>query len=329
MKVFITGATGYIGQNLVLAALSKGWIVHALIRNPSASSLTRHINLFCFEGDIMDREAVVDAMKGCETVIHAAGITQLWHYDHSVFYRVNVGGTRNVLEAACSLNVKKLVFTSTCGVLGPSFNYPIAEDDLRITPFENDYEISKHCAEELVKEYSRRGLFAVIVAPSRVYGPGLLTNGNPISKMIGDTIKRGVGFIPDAKQVVGNYAFIDDVIEGHFLALEKGLGGEKYILGGENHSYKELFDNIRKVAPRQIRLVTVPKFVLKVVGKLAYIKSLLTKTHNHLTPKIVDRLYQDRAVSCEKAIRQLGYRITPLQNGIQQTIQFLKAKNYV
>jgi len=329
MKLFLTGVTGYIGQRLMQAALIKGNRVHALVRDVHCSTLTPHQNLHYFKGDVTDRESVMKAMEGCDTVIHAAGITQLWHHDRSIFYRVNVGGTRNVLEAACFHNVKRLVFTSTCGVLGPSFNHPVAEEDPRITPFENDYEISKHCAEELVKEYSRRGLFAVIVALPRVYGPGLLTNGNAVSKLIGKTLKRGLGFVPDAKHVLGNYAFIDDVIEGHFLALEKGLGGEKYILGGENHSYEELFDNIRRAAPEKIRLITMPKLVLKLAAGLSYAKSVLTKKHNHLTPKTVNRLYQDRALTCEKAIRQLGYRITPLKVGIEQTIQFLKSKNYV
>jgi nucleoside-diphosphate-sugar epimerase len=329
MKIFITGATGYIGHKLVLAAAGKGFTVHALVRDITSSQLSSHERIKYFKGDITDYNSVLKAMENCDAVIHAAGITQLWHRDRSVFYRVNVGGTKNVLEAACFHNVKKFVFTSTCGVLGPSFKCPVSEEDPRITPFENDYEISKHCAEELVKEYSRRGLFAIIVALPRVYGPGLMTNGNPVSKLIGDTIKRKIGFVPDAKQVVGNYAFIDDVIEGHFLALQKGLGGEKYNLGGENHSYEEFFNSIRKVSFEKIRLITVPKFLLKAASKFVYSIGLLTRKHTHLTPKIVDRLYQNRAVSCEKAIRQLGYHITPLENGIQQTIQFLKTKHYV
>jgi len=329
MKVFITGATGYIGQKLIEAAIDKGFFVHALVRDDSANQLLQHERIHYFKGDITNYDSVLKSMQGCDSVIHAAGITQLWHHDRTIFYRVNVGGTKNILEAACFHNVKRFVYTSTCGVLGPSYAGPVAEEDPRITPFENDYEISKHCAEELVKEYLRRGLFAVIVALPRVYGPGLLTNGNPISKLIGNTIKRGIGFVPDAKEVVGNYAFIDDVIEGHFLALQKGLGGEKYNLGGENHSYKEFFDNVIKLSPRKIHLITIPKFLLKIAGNLIYIKSLITNTHNHLTPKTVDRLYQNRAVSCDKAIRQLGYRITPFENGIQQTIQFLKTRNYV
>jgi nucleoside-diphosphate-sugar epimerase len=329
MKIFITGATGYVGHKLILAAVDKGYMVHALVRDASSSRLVEHEKICYFKGDITDYNSVRQAMQGCDAVMHAAGITQLWNYDRSVFYSVNVGGTKNILEAACFLNIKKLVYTSTCGVLGPSFTYPIAEEDPRITPFENDYEISKHCAEELVKEYSRRGLFALIVALPRVYGPGLMTSGNPISKFIDNIIKRRIGFVPDAKDVVGNYAFIDDVIEGHFQALQRGLGGEKYILGGENHSYEEFFRYIRKTLPEKIWLITLPKFLLKIASRINYTVSVLTKKHTHLTPALVDRLYQNRALNCEKAVRQLGYHITPLQNGIQQTIQFLKGEHYV
>lgn len=329
MKIFVTGATGYIGHKLVLAAASKGFTVHALVRNSLSPHLIKHERINYFKGDVTDYNSVLGAAESCDAVMHAAGVTQLWHRDRSIFYRINVGGTRNVLEAACFHNVKKFLYTSTCGVLGPSFKYPVSEEDPRITPFENDYEISKHCAEELVKEYSRRGLFSIIVALPRVYGPGLLTNGNPVSKLIAATIKRKIGFVPDAKKIVGNYAFIDDVVEGHFLALQKGLGGEKYNLGGENHSYEEFFDNIRKVSEEKIMFITVPKFFLKVASKFTYSASILTGKHTHLTPGIIDRLYQNRAVSCEKAIRQLGYHITPLENGIQQTIQFLKTENNV
>lgn len=329
MKLFITGVTGYIGHRLMLAAIKKGYTVHALVRNTNSPKLFQHQNVFYFKGDITNYSSVVKAMDGCDVVMHAAGITQLWHKERSIFYSVNVGGTRNVLEAACFHNVKRFVFTSSCAVLGPSSLFPVSEEDPRITPFENDYEISKHCAEELVKEYSRRGLFAIIVAPPRVYGPGLWTNGNPICKLIRNAIKRKLAFVPDAKNVLGNYAFIDDVIEGHFLAMQKGLGGEKYILGGENLSYFDFFNTIQQASDKKIKLVTIPKFFLKIVGTLTYLYSFLTKQHLHLTPKTVDRLFQNRAVSCNKAIRQLGYHVTPFKTGLEQTIQFLKSKNYV
>jgi len=325
MKLFISGVTGYIGHQLLLAAVNKGYEVHAFIRLSNLTEKFLHKNVHYYNGDITDFNSVVKAMKGCEMVIHAAGVAQLWHQDSSVFYKVNVEGTRNVLEAARRVGVKKSVFTSSCAVLGPSHHIPLTEDDPRNTAFENDYEISKYLAEELVKQYCRKGLFASIVCPPRVYGPGLYTQANPISKLIRDTIKRRMAFVPGNRQVIGNYAFIDDVVEGHFLALQKGMSGEKYILGGENISYEEFFQGIQQAAGKKISLISVPKTILKIASGFIFIASRLTKRHTHLSPKLIDRLFQNRAVNCEKAVMQLGYQITPFKEGLSRTIQFLSA----
>jgi len=324
MKLFITGVTGYIGHKLAMAAVKKGYKVNALIRNEDDPKRPIHPSINFFRGDITNFDSLIDAMKGCDAVIHAAGLTQLWNKDRSLFYKVNVGGTRNMLEAALHHNVKKFVFTSSCAVLGPSFNKPVKEDDPRLSAFENDYKISKHCAEELVKEYSRKGLFTIIVSPPRIYGPGMLTKGNPITRFVAKLIKRRVSLIPSAHDAVGNYAYADDVVEGHFLAMQKGLGGEKYILGGENISYQTFFNTIRECSGKKLGLIAVPKMVLKIGAALIYASHYITGRHTHLSPKIVDRLFQNRAVSCEKAIRQLGYKITPFREGMHQTIQHLK-----
>jgi nucleoside-diphosphate-sugar epimerase len=328
MKIFITGATGYIGHQLALTAAEKGFGVTALVRNHHSPNLPKHSAIEFRKGDVTDYPSIVKAMAGCDYVMHAAALTQLWHKDRSEFYRINVMGTRNVLEAAFFHGVEKLVFTSSCAVLGPSKDQPVAEDDPRFTPFENDYEISKHCAEELLKEYVGRGLNAVIVAPPRVYGPGLLTKGNPINKLIQTTLKRKIGFMPAAKEVVGNYAFIDDVVNGHFGALEKGLRGEKYILGGENISYQQLFETIGKAGKEKLKIVSVPIPLLHAWTAVVFAANYVIGRHTHLSPKVVQRLMQNRALTCEKAIQQLGYQITPFYNGIENTINHLKSSPY-
>lgn len=268
-------------------------------------------------------------MAGCDAVLHGAALTQLWHRDRSLFYRINVMGTRNVLEAALQQGVPKLVFTSSCAVLGPSNGRPVTEEDPRFTPFENDYERSKYCAEELLKEYTAKGLHTVIVAPPRVYGPGLSTKGNPIGNFVRNTIKRKIAFMPAAKNVVGNYAFIDDVVQGHFLALEKGQSGEKYILGGENISYRQLFDTIASASGKKLTIVAVPVTLLKIWAAVVAGASFVTRQHTHLSPKVVGRLMQNRAVSCEKAVQDLGYQITPFRRGMEMTIAHLNKAHVV
>lgn len=323
MKLFLTGATGYIGHQLALTAAQKGYAVSALVRSLHSPNLPRHPNIEFYQGDVTDKASVQRSMTGCEAVLHAAALTKLWHRDRQLFYRINVAGTQNVLEAALEQRVKRFVFTSSCGVLGPSSGAPVTEDDPRTTPFENDYESSKHHAEALVKEYTTKGLHAVIVAPPRVYGPGLDTKANPINQLIRNTLKSGLAFMPAAKEVVGNYAFIDDVVAGHFLALEKGASNEKYILGGENVSYERLFETIKLASRKKITTIAVPIPFLKAWAALVFGANLVAGRHTHLSPKVVDRLMQNRAVSSEKAVRDLGYRITPFAEGIATTVRLL------
>lgn len=327
MKIMITGATGYIGHKLALEAATRNYTVHILVRDIQSKLLPVHPNIVVFQGDVTNKESVLAAMKGCKKVLHAAAITKLWDKDSSIFYKVNVEGTRNVLDAALSSGIKKFVYTSTGAVIGPSDKYPMSESDPRITAFENDYEISKHWAEELVKEYCRKGLFAIIVAAPRVYGPGIAAGGNVFSRLIQKIFSMKLAFVPACSDVLANYAFVDDVITGHFLALEKGLGGEKYILGGENVSYTTFFETIKNNAGKKIRLIRVSKTILLAWSFLHMLLFRLMGKHTNISPDIVYRIGQNRALSCEKAIRQLGYTITPFTLGIQRTIHYFKNNN--
>ena len=329
MKILITGATGYIGYKLAMEAARRDYTVHILVRDLQSSLLPVHPNIIKFKGDITDKASVLAAMKGCNKVMHAAAIAKLSAKDNGIFYTVNVEGTRNMLDAALAAGVKKFVYTSSCAVIGPSGKYPMSENDPRITAFENDYEISKHWAEELVKEYCRHGLFAVIVAAPRVYGPGHECNGNIMNILLKNILSTRLAFVPSCDNVVANYAFVDDVVNGHFLAMERGLGGEKYILGGENLSYRSFFQAIKENANKSIKLIRIPKILLKIWSFLYMCLCRLLGKETHVSPKVVDRLAQNRALSCDKAIRQLGYSITPFPEGIQKTILHLKNKNYV
>ena len=321
MKLFISGVTGYIGDMLMQKALDKGFDVHALAR---IIPPVNHKNLHFFQGDITNLHDVERALDGCEAVFHTAGFTRLWDKNRRQFYQVNVEGTRNILEAAKRHKIKRVVFTSSGAVLGPSNSEPVKEDDPRITPFENDYEISKFCAEQLVLEYVKEGLDAVIVSPTRVYGPGKLTAANPITSFISKLMKWKAGFIPSAKQIRGNYAFIEDVVEGHFLALEKGIRGEKYSLGGENIGYDTFFSTIKKETGGALVLMPLPKIGFMLAGYASNLFANLCGRRTHFSGKVVKRLYDDRAVSCKKAIDVLGYEVTPFKQGIRKTIAYLK-----
>ena len=328
MKILITGATGYIGYKLAMEAARRNYTVHILVRDLQSPLLPVHPNIIKFKGDITDKVSVMAAMMNCDKVMHAAAIAKLSAKDNSIFYSVNVEGTRNMLDAALAVGVKKFVFTSSGAVIGPSGKFPMNENDPRIAAFENDYEISKHWAEELVKEYCRRGLFAIIVAAPRVYGPGHECNGNTMNVLLKKILSMGLAFVPSCDHVVANYAFVDDVVNGHFLAMEKGLGSEKYILGGENLSYRSFFQAIKQNTGKNIKLIRIPRLLIKLWSFLYMCICSLLRKETHISPKVIDRLAQNRALSCDKAIRQLGYSITPFSEGIQKTILHLTNKNY-
>jgi nucleoside-diphosphate-sugar epimerase len=318
MKVLITGATGYIGHQIALAAAQKYDKVHVPVRNPHSEFLPTAPNIIPFKCDISDRSSLATAMAGCHHVIHSAGLTRLYSRDKNLFYRINVQGTRNVLEAALQHNVLKFVFTSSCAVLGPSYKYPVTENDPRITPFENDYEISKHWAELEVLQYFKKGLNTVIASPSRVYGPGLATPGNPITAFIKKSLRRKFAFMPSRASVKGNYVFIDDVVNGHFLCLDKGISGEKYNLGGENISYQEFFSSIKQYG--NINIIKLPLWSLQLVSLFEMAGSLLLKRPTQLSPAVIKRFFENREVSSAKAVEELGYVITPFNAGLKKTL---------
>lgn len=240
-----------------------------------------HGNIRVFEGDILERESIENAMQSCEYVYHLAAYGKGWSKDPQKYFEVNVQGTKNILDAAIKLGVKKVVVTSTAGVFGPSKETPVNEESIRTVDFFNEYESSKSIAEEEIQHYISKGLDVVIVNPSRVYGPGLIGESNSVSKLIERYIKGKWHLIPGNGETIGNYVFIDDVRNGHLLAMSKGLIGEKYILGGENVSYNEFFDTLIKVSQKKYKLFKAP---LSLMLAFARVQELLADSFNQSAP---------------------------------------------
>ena len=324
MKIFLTGATGYIGNNIARELASQGHCIHVLIRNPEASVDLDHPNIRVFKGDVTNINSIIPAIKNCEQVYHTAALTKMQAYNRSKFYSINTSGTGNVLEAAFNEGVKKLVFTSSGAVLGPSLNHPIQEDDPRITSFDNDYELSKMLAENLVIDYARRGLHTTIVSPTRVYGPGPDTYSNAINRFVKKFIDKGFAFIPIGLTAIGNYTFVNDVVKGHLLAMEHSRSGEKYILGGENISFNYFFETVRYLSGNNGKYLHLPKSLMKSVACFKEYIDKLLKRDTELTTDMIDRFYINRALSSQKACAELGYTITPFVDGMEQTIQSIK-----
>lgn len=329
MKILITGATGYVGHRLALVLAERNNEVHILVRNPDSGNIPQHKNIKVFAGDITDKQSITSAIKECKQVYHVAALVKAFDKDSSLFYKVNVQGTQNLLESALEIGVEKFVFTSSCSVIGPTIKAAMCENDKRISPLDNDYDATKYLAENLVKEYGKKGLHTVIVSPSKVFGPsGLDAKSISVNKIINRFIKGEPTFIPKPSKLIANYCFIDDVVEGHILAMSKGNVGENYILGGENISFSGFFDTIKTLSEKKAKLIEIPKFVMKIFSLIQWLQFKATNKEPLITENGIKQIYCNKIFSSEKATQELGYTITPLREGLQQTIHFLKNQRH-
>ena len=324
MKILITGAGGYVGNRLAHTLANRNNKVHALVRSATASAILQHPNITVFKGDLLDKASLSVAIKGCEQVYHTASLVKMWVKDPALLHEQNVTGTNNVLEAALREGVQKLVYTSTCGVWGSSSGHLLTEKDALSSSFETDYDLSKQLAEKSVTEYHLKGMPAVIVNLSRVFGPGQYRYSSGINRFIHQLIRNKICPLPWHLETKGNYAFMEDVVEGHILAMKKGLDGERYILGGENVSYKRFADTVARLSGRKNITLRVPASLLKVWSWTELARGKFTNHQPVIIPNIARRLQSDKAFDCSKAIEKLGYRVTPFEKAMRITIGHLQ-----
>jgi nucleoside-diphosphate-sugar epimerase len=216
------------------------------------------------------------------------------------------------------------VYTSSCGVWANSVLHPLTETDPRTNAYDNDYDLSKCLAEKSVREYCHKGLFTVIVNPPRVYGPGISRHSNAVNRFLSYLINSRIAFVPSAYDVQANYAFIDDVVNGHLLAMDKGLGGERYILGGENASYRRLLQLVKASTHVKNIFLPLPNVLATLFSWVEIMRAKICAHEPVLVPGVLRRFATSKTFDCNKAIRQLGYTITPLEKGIAITVDYLK-----
>jgi farnesol dehydrogenase len=324
MKVFVSGATGYIGIQLVKRLARSGIEVHALYRSDSKAGLINFEGVKLFKGDILDKKSLIQAMNGCSQAYHVAAYAAVWAKDPSLFQRYNVEGTLLLIEAARTAGVSRIVVTSTAGILGHSDQDPVDEDSPVPNSFFTSYESSKYEMEQRLKEINIPHPEIVIVNPTRVYGPGYLSKSNGLSLMIKKYISGTWRFIPGDGKRSGNYAYVEDVVSGHLLAMEKGRPGERYVLGGEDLSYNQLFEYIRQASGVRRTLYKIPLQFLFIAARLMMGGSKITGKAPLIVPSWVRKLTHNWIVSSDKAIRELGYRPISAKEGVEKTVNWVK-----
>ena len=327
-KIFVTGGTGSIGAHLIKMLVDRGHTVHALVRSLEKARNISFNNVVFFEGDILNKEVIDKAMEGCSQVYHLAAFAKVWARDTGEFYQHNVQGTSNVLQSAVDHKVKKSVITSTAGVLGPSMNGTIDENITRSVDFFNEYEGSKCMAESKVKDFIiQHGIDAVIVSPTRVYGPFVFGEPSSITLMIDKYVNGTWRVYPGNGKQTGNYVYIEDVALGHILAMEKGLSGHTYLLGGDNHNFIEFYDTLAKVSGVKRKMYKAPIWGQMVFAKLQLFLANKFNREPIITPKWIAKGRYDWVLSAEKAKKELGLPVTPLDEGFRKTVEWLKSRN--
>ena len=326
MKVLVTGATGFLGANLVHHLVKRGDTVRVLKRKRTAPTLLAGLPVEIADGDVTDFESVLAASRGVEGIYHVAGLVSYWRPKRAWLFRVNVDGPRNVVEAAVRNRVRRVVHTSSIAAIGfRSDGVPSDEDTLwNWGPFDVGYPTAKFQGEQEALKAAARGLEVVVVNPALIFGPRDVSwNAGRMFKMVeqGATIR-----IPDGATTTCD---VDDVCAGHIAAMERGQSGRRYILGGEQWRYPDLFQAVAKVMNRKVRVQIVPYWVAALAAWGADAVSRITRREPPITPELMRVARRSRHYSSARAIGELGYPQTPLRVTLEKTYRWYRENGYL
>ncbi|MBZ5556126.1 MAG: NAD-dependent epimerase/dehydratase family protein [Acidobacteriia bacterium] len=306
MKVLVTGGTGYLGRAVVRALAARGHEPVVFSRHASASGLPGA----AVDGDVRDRAAFERAAGGCEAICHSAALVSIWRRRREDFDEINVGGLRNALAVAAARGITRILYTSSFVAIPPRG---------RTTPLEaNDYQRTKVAADRLADEAVRNGSPLVRVYPGVVYGPGANTEGNLVGRLIADHLQ---GKLPG---LVGpehpwSYAYVDDVAAGHCAALERGRAGGRYALGGDNVPQRRVFEIVAELTGKRPP-PRIPFPIADMLGAAEELRVTLFGGTPLITRGAVEIFRHDWSLDSSDAIRDLGYTITPIAEGLRRTV---------
>lgn len=305
MRALVTGATGFVGAAVARALLKEQWQVRALARPGSDRSNLSGLAVEVCEGDLTQSDSLAPAVQGCEALFHVAADYRLGARDHEQLYRTNVEGTRVILAAARAAGVRRIVYTSSVAAVGiPKDGTPGAEQTpVMLENMIGHYKRSKFLAEEVVREAIRAGAPAVIVSPSTPVGPGDV-KPTPTGQLVLDA---AAGRMPAYVDTGLNIVHVDDVAMGHLLAYKHGTLGERYILGGQDMTLRQILREISGLVGRRAPSIRLPYGVVLPMAYVAEGWAKITGRSGRLTLEGVRMSRKHMFFSSEKAVRELGY----------------------
>lgn len=314
MKYFLTGATGFVGGVLARQLREAGHEVHAVIRSPEKASELQSLGVRLFRGDVTDKESMREAMQGVDGVFHVAGWYKIGARDNRDAQKVNVNGTRNVLELMQELHIPKGVYTSTLAINSDTHGEMKNETYHFTGKHLTEYDRTKAAAHEIAKQFIAKGLPLVIVMPGGIYGPG---DTSALRRTLIEYLKGKLPMIPNQAGIT--WAHVEDIAQGHILAMEKGVPGETYIIAGEPATFQEAFQVASHITGKPAP-ATVPYQMLKLMSYLVKpFDRFMPETYTSEALRILSGVtyWADNS----KAKRFLGYQPRPLQEGLESTLK--------
>jgi len=326
MLAFVTGATGFVGSHVACALADNGADLRLLVRPNSNLKNIQDLKADLFTGDLRDPASLEKGIAGCEVIFHVAADYRLWVRDPEEMYRANVEGTRAILEAARKNNIRRVVYTSSVATLG--FTRDSVADENSPVSFANmigPYKRSKFMAEQVAIEAAHSGLDVVIVNPSTPVGERDI-KPTPSGRIVVDFLKRKFPAYVDTGL---NLVDVNECARGHLAALEKGRSGERYILGGENLTLKQILDKLAALTGLPSPTIRVPYIVALATG---VVDEVVTGRMLGREPRAtIDAVRMGRKkmfVSSAKAERALGWKIVPVDDALRRAVDWFCGNGY-
>ena len=333
MKCFVTGATGFVGSNLVRELLARKHSVKALVRSGSDQRGLTGLEVELATGDLSDSKALRKEMDGCDWCFHCAASYHLWLPDYKPMYTTNVEGTFNVIQAAGHAGCQRIIHTSTVGCIGlpkevnGEFVPSVEADIIADTAITNDYKRSKWEAELIAAKFSREGMPVIIVNPSAPVGPGDL-KPTPTGQIIVDFLNQE---LPAYLETGLNWVHVRDVAIGHILAAEKGIVGQRYILGNKlgNWTMEQTLAVLEEVSGVAAPKTKIPHWAALAAAHVNESTSFFTKKPPKAPLAGVRMAKEKMWFNPAKAIRELGLPQTPPKQAFADAVEWFRKNGYV
>jgi dihydroflavonol-4-reductase len=327
MNAFVTGATGFVGSHVARVLAEQGSDLRLLIRSGSDLRNIQALKADRVVGDLRDPASIEKAMAGCDVVFHVAADYRLWVREPEQMYRANVEGTRAVLDAARKNQVRRVVYTSSVATMGFSANGRPADEDspVSLDNMIGHYKRSKFMAEEVALAAGRSGMDVVVVNPSTPVGEQDI-KPTPTGRIVVDFLKKKFPAYVDTGL---NLVDVTECARGHVAALEKGRSGQRYILGGENLTLKQILDKLAAITGLPSPRLRVPYVVALATG---VVDEVVTGRISGREPRAtIDAVRMGRKkmfVSCAKAERELGWKTVPVDDALRRAVEWFQANGY-